>query len=65
MVSRCKIGTQKSTYKERGPDSVVGGGGHGVAEQQHEARHQGARVAGEEDLVTQPQSLRVSRHGEC
>ena len=43
---------------------MVGGGGHGVAEQQHEARHQGARVAGEEDLVTQPQPLRVSRQGD-
>ena len=44
---------------------MVGGGGHGVAEQQHEARHEGARVAGEEDLVTQPQPLRVSGQGEC
>ena len=43
---------------------MVGGGGHCVAEQQHEARHQGARVAGEEDLVTQPQPLRVSRQGD-
>ena len=49
-----------ATYEQRWPDSVVGGGGEAVAEQQHERGDQARRVGRPQDAQTPAQLVRVS-----